>query len=382
MRTEQDVAPTTGSTSHPPARPRRLLATRRAQLALVLVTALLGGAVMAGAMAVGDPREQDPVAKPAPVEASEPRPSEAPETGQLSNGCVLNRRGVPSCGGLVGAAFGSNTDPAGWERRLGRPLGIHRTYYAPDKVPQAIAAAEDDVRDGRMPWISFKLPYSWREMAAGRGDAWATDVAERLARVDGPVWLAFHHEPENDGPMADWTQMQQRLSPLVRRIAPNVAYTIILTGWNQMYGPPWLSLDAVWPRDTVVDLVGFDVYNDYGVVRNGKRDLSVTQLADEYFVHFQEFSERYGVPWGVAETGITDAYGRRNPRWIRDTYRELLEHDGVALTYFNSRLNSTASWRLSGAKEQDFADALAKSPTVQLSGQPTGRPDRGATPAR
>ena len=350
---------------------RHSLATWTGQLVLVLVGALLAGAFMAGAMAMGDLRAQDGVAQRAAVEPTEQPPDESPVPGRLSDGCVLSPRGVPSCGGLVGAAFGSNTDPARWERRLGRRLGVHRTYYAPDKVPQAIAAVEDDLRDGRMPWISFKLPYSWRAMAAGRGDAWVRDIAVRLARVDGPVWLAFHHEPENDGPMADWTRMQQRLSPLVRGIAPNVAYTVILTGWNQMYGPPWLSLDAVWPRDTAVDLVGFDVYNDYGVVRDGKEDLSVTQLADEYFVPFQEFSRRYGVPWAVAETGITDAYAQRNPRWVQETYRQLIKHDGVALTYFNSRLNSTASWRLAGAKEQDFADALANSPTLQLSGQPT-----------
>ncbi len=333
---------------------------------------------MVGAMAVSDPQGRGWVAQPAPVQTTEPPADDPPLTGRLSNGCVLNRRGVPSCGGLVGAAFGSNTDPTAWERRLGRPLGVRRTYYVPEKVPQALEDVKANLRVGRMPWISFKLPHSWREMAAGRGDAWVRDIAERLARVDGPVWLAFHHEPENDGPMADWTQMQQRLSPLVRRIAPNVAYTIILTGWNQMYGPPWLSLDAVWPRDTAVDLVGFDVYNDYGVVRDGKEDMSVTQLANEYFVHFQEFSERYDVPWGVAETGITDAYGRRNPRWVQETYRELLKHDGVALTYFNSKLNSTASWRLAGSKEQDFADALASSPTIHLS----GRPSREATRTR
>lgn len=327
------------------------------------MVALLSGAVTVVAM--GDVTGRTDVAAPSGATTTKAL-DDRPGAGRLSDGCELNSRGVPLCSGLVGAAYGSNTDPTAWERRLGRPLGVRRTYYLPGKVPQAIADVKADLRAGRVPWISFKLPYSWADMAAGRGDAWTHDLASRLAKVDGPVWLAFHHEPENDGPMADWTRMQQRLSPLVRRLAPNVAYTIILTGWNQIYGPPWLSLDAVWPRDTVVDLVGFDVYNDFGVVRNGKKDVSATELAEEYFVHFEAFSKRYGVPWGVAETGITDAYGRRNPRWMQQTYGELVKHGGVALIYFNSRLNSEASWRLVGAKEQDFADALASSPTLQL----------------
>ena len=327
-----------------------------------IVAALLVGAVLVSAM--GDVTGRTDVDAPS-VGTATRTPNDRPAAGRLSDGCELNARGVPRCGTLVGAAYGSNTDPTAWERRLGRSLGVRRTYYSPDKVPQAIGDVKADTRVGRVPWISFKLPYSWADMAEGRGDAWAQDLARRLAEVDGPVWLAFHHEPENDGRMSDWTRMQQRLSPMVRRLAPNVAYTIILTGWNQIYGPPWLSLDSVWPRDTPVDLVGFDVYNDFGVVRNGRTDHSVTKLAGEYFVHFEEFSKRYGVPWAVAETGITDAYGRRNPRWVQQTYRELVAHNGVALIYFNSHLNSDATWRLVGEKEQDFADALVGSPTLQ-----------------
>lgn len=336
--------------------------TRWRGLAAVVLALLVAVVTMSAMGRVpGQTGDADPS-----VGAATATPTIRPLAGRLSNGCELSPRGVPRCGGLLGAAYGSNTDPVAWERRLGRPLGIRRTYYTADKVPQAIGDVKADTRVGRLPWISFKLPYSWADMADGRGDEWARDLARRLARVDGPVWLAFHHEPENDGPMADWTRMQQRLSPLVRREAPNVSYTIILTGWNQIYGPPWLSLDSVWPRDTVVDLVAFDVYNDFGVVRNGKTDVVATELADEYFVHFEEFSQRYDVPWALAETGITDTYSRRNPQWVQQTYRELVEHNGVALIYFNSRLNSDASWRLAGAKEEDFAEALRDSPSLEL----------------
>src|SRR5690349_17301897 len=41
----------------------------------------------------------------------------------LSNGCRYTPRGIPRCGALLGAAYGSNTDPTEWEQRMGRGLG-------------------------------------------------------------------------------------------------------------------------------------------------------------------------------------------------------------------------------------------------------------------
>ena len=167
----------------------------------------------------------------------------------LSNGCNYDSRGIPRCGALLGAAYGSNSSPRRWERSMGRGLGVHRTYYDGDRVDAAVSTAANDLRHNRVPWISFKLPYSWEEMRDGRGDDWTRQLARRMAKLNGPVWLAFHHEPEGDGDLRAWTQMQQRLAPIVRRIAPNVAYSIILTGWNQLYGNRAVRLDKIWPRD-------------------------------------------------------------------------------------------------------------------------------------
>ena len=141
----------------------------------------------------------------------------------------------------------------------------------------AVSTAASDLRHNRVPWISFKLPYSWEEMRDGRGDTWTRQLARRMAKLNGPVWLAFHHEPEGDGDLRAWTAMQARLAPIVRRTAPNVAYSIILTGWNQLYGDRAYSLNKVWPRSTKIDLVGFDVYDKYGVPtekRSGSRTLT------------------------------------------------------------------------------------------------------------
>ena len=46
------------------------------------------------------------------------------------------------------------------------------------------------------------------------------------------------------------------------------------------------------------------------------------------------------------------------------TYQSLSRHDGVALAYFNTTLNSIAPWRLKGAKERAFATTLRNTPTL------------------
>ena len=119
---------------------------------------------------------------------------------------------------------------------MGQQLGVRRTYYGATQVDKAVSVSKADLAMDRLPWISFKLPYSWAEMAAGKGDAWATDLAAKLNKLDGPVWLAFHHEPEGDGDIKQWTAMQAHLAPIVRAAAPNVAYTIVVTGYHQFYG--------------------------------------------------------------------------------------------------------------------------------------------------
>jgi hypothetical protein len=125
---------------------------------------------------------------------------------QLSDGTYLSERGIPQQGStLLGAAYGGNSDPTAWEGDLGRQLGVRRTFWQSTNVDSAVRTAKADVAANRVPWLSFKLPHSWPDMVAGKGDAWAKDIALKLKAVDGPVWVAFHHEPENDGDITQST---------------------------------------------------------------------------------------------------------------------------------------------------------------------------------
>lgn len=282
----------------------------------------------------------------------------------LSNGCTYSARGIPNCGALLGAAYGSNTPPDEWEQSMGHVLGVHRTYWAAGDVTAAVETARLDLLHDRVPWMSFKLPYSWEQMRDGAGDGWARDLAHRVSRLDGPVWLAFHHEPEGDGDIRAWTAMQAHLAPIVREAAPNVAYSVILTGWNQLHGDRKYALDAIWPEGTTIDLVGFDVYETYGVAPGDTRSRDRRDFGGDYFAKFRRFAESRGVAWAIAETGHNDRSAEDDPEWLQRVYRTLTEYGGVALTYFNTTVNSSTSWRLTGAKEQEFAAVLRTTPTL------------------
>jgi len=269
---------------------------------------------------------------------------------------VSSSDGIPASGAYVGAAVGGTANLADLESGTGR-LAIHRLYFEADQVDYAITAVKQDLAAGRLPWISFKLPYSWADMAAGAGDAWATDLAERLAEVGGPVWLAFHHEPEGDGPIQDWTRMQQRLAPIVHAHAPNVAYTVILTAWDSLFGPAEYRLGAVWPGDGDVDILGADVYNEYGA-KAGKASMNPM----DYFGPLSAFARRHGVRWAIAETGYTAAAATADAGWLQRAFSDLRSTGGIAFTYFDSSLNSIADWTLDDSvRRRAFDEVLARS---------------------
>lgn len=284
----------------------------------------------------------------------------------LSNGCTYGPRGVPTCGTYVGAAHGSNSDPSGLESTVGRRLAVHRTYYTGSGVSSAVTMAKNDLAAGRLPWISFKLPYSWSDMVAGRGDAWARDLASRFAALKGPVWVAFHHEPETDGDIQVWRKMQERLVPIIRYGAPNVAFTVILTGWHELYGETQYRLANIWPRGVKIDVAGFDVYQKYGVVKNGVKTTSWTDFANSYYKPLSAWAASNNTRWALGETGITNEGAEVKPGWINQAVDQMTTYGGIAFSYFDSSLNSVAPWTLgTQTKVNSYKDSLVGTPVIQ-----------------
>ena len=299
--------------------------------------------------------------------ASSPAPAvAAQERLALTNGCAATPRGIPKCGAYVGGAYRSNSPVSGWESAMGRKIGIRRTYWSPSQVSSAAEVATNDARHNRLPWLSFKAPYSWEDMAEGRGDSWARHLATQLASVPGPVWVAVHHEPENDGgDMLDWKAMQERLAPIMRAAAPNLGYTVILMGYHQFHGDPEYSLARTWPQ-TKIDVAGFDIYEEFGTVKYGQMRTEWKEFGRRYFRPISAWARAQGVAWGLAETGYNHTASEVRPNWPRRTYRKLKRFGGVAFSYFNTDLNSTTSWPLSTTtKLEAFARINRKAARLQ-----------------
>jgi hypothetical protein len=314
-----------------------------------------------------NPPTPDPENPPTPDPEDPPTDEPDGQSGTLSNGCSYSARGIPACGAYLGQTYGANADPTEFESDMGRRLGVHRTFYRADQVSSAVKMAEKDLAEGRLPWVSFKLPYGWGEMAAGQGDNWARDLAQKMGRLDGPVWLAFHHEPEYDGVISQWTRMQERLGPIVRS-QDNLAFTVIVTGYHQFYGEDQFALSQMWPKGMKVDVAGFDIYNQMGVVKDGKENTKGTNLQEAYFSKIQPWAEKEGLVWGLGETGITHDAIKTDPDWIERTYKQLDAAGGVAFAYFNTTLNSIAPWTLdTPEKLAGWRDAQVGSPLLPKS---------------
>jgi hypothetical protein len=293
-------------------------------------------------------------------------PAQAAPSTAMSNGCTASARGIPSCGAYVGGAYGANTDLASWESWSGKHLGVHRTFWGPGSVSSAVKTATADAAKHRVAWMSFTTPYSWSDMVAGKGDSWAKNLATKLRAVKGPVWVAVRHEPEGKGDIQTWKKMQERLAPIMRATAPNLGYTLILMGYHELFGDAKYRLNKIWPN-TKIDVVGYDVYEKYGVQKDGEpRVTTWKDMKGKYFPAFQSWAKQTGTPWGLAETGVTDLAQSKNPSWMAQTYGYMKNDGGIAFSYFNTNLHSKGSWPLSTASKKSSFTAVNKTaPTLQ-----------------
>lgn len=316
-----------------------------------------------------------PTDSPSPIEPVAPQPTDGgsgpapvddpktPEKPSDAGGCVANAMGIPASGAYLGAAVNGTSDIDEREARLGRSLALHRTYYSGSRIAAAVRAAKSDLAQGRLPWISFKAPYSWSQMADGVGDAWARELADGLKTVPGPVWLAVHHEPENDGDMNEWTAMQARIAPIIHARTDNVAYSLIYSGWNT-FGGGNNTIATKWPGDANVDILAIDAYNDYGATRSRGVGTKVLDLKT-YYVKMAAWAKEHGTAWAIGETGQTRAAAQIDPTWLDRAYLDMVALGGSGLSYYDSSANSVADWTLDDPiKFGRFKGLLPKSERV------------------
>jgi hypothetical protein len=245
-----------------------------------------------------------------------------------------------------GAYFGARVEARGDESQrealrrvedqIGRRFAIDHQYYLwGARIPTAHQVW--DVETGRIPFINWKAGRDWAEIANGAEDDWIRERADAFIEFAEPIYLTFHHEPENDlsrfGTPGEYAAAFRRIVDVFRaRGVTNVAFVWTLMAWSF---DPRSDRDpnAYYPGDGYVDFVGADGYNWYPG-RPGTEWVSF----DEIFTEVNAFSAAHGKPWMAVEYGVQEdpAQPGRKGDWFRAALATARGWPGLkALIYFD-----------------------------------------------
>ena len=179
----------------------------------------------------------------------------------------------------VGAYFGSWVAPRKGEdmqaavlrieSQIGRELAIDHQYYRWDaNLPTQ--QQNWDVASGRIPFVNWNAMRTngsivrWSAIADGSQDSVIGAQADRLKAFGSPMYLAFHHEPEDDpsfGTPSDFAAAFRHIVTVFRAHGVhNVGYVWTLMSWTF---DPRSGRDPMdwYPGDAYVNFVGSDGYN-------------------------------------------------------------------------------------------------------------------------
>jgi hypothetical protein len=178
---------------------------------------------------------------------------------------------VPSAGAYFGAYVGDSTGRTlvETEALLGRRFAIAHDYRRWDHAPLIKPKHEGWAADGRLVFLNWKAKTvdgattPWAEIASGSQDARIDAVAEEAKRFAKPLFIAFHHEPEDEvgsyGGAGDFAAAYRRIVARFEQAgADNVAWV-----WNVMGSSKYYELygAGLYPGDDVVDWIAWDPYN-------------------------------------------------------------------------------------------------------------------------
>ena len=90
-------------------------------------------------------------------------------------------------------------------------------------------------------------------------------------------------------------------------------------------------------------------------------------LPRDYFPQIAEWSREKGIPWGLAETGVSHPSAMDDPQWMARTANSMESFGGIAFTYFNTSLNNPegTDWTLTlDIKQQVYTQLLKAAPHI------------------
>jgi hypothetical protein len=203
------------------------------------------------------------------------------------------------------------------ERQIGRKFAIDHAYYSwGAHIPTS--HQRWDVDTGRIPFVNWRSGYPWSSIANGSHDDWIRSRAEAFKDFGHPIYLTFHHEPENDlsrfgTPEAFARAFRHIVTIFRRRGADNVAFVWTMMSWS--FNPrSGRDPNPYYPGNRYVDFVGADGYNWYP----GRPGTEWTSFR-EIFSDVNRWSVRHDKPWMAVEYGCQEdrSVPGRKARWFR-----------------------------------------------------------------
>jgi chitodextrinase len=233
------------------------------------------------------------------------------------------------------------------ESEIGRKFNVdhyylHFDYGFPRAEHLGSIASGHTLLVNLKPEIS-DVPALWAEIAAGKYDAYLVDKAKGFKSLGVPVFVAFHHEPENDpefgtpgGYVAAWRHI---VSVFDSQGASNVVWVWNLMSWSWN---PSSDRDpaAYYPGDDVIDWLAADGYNWYPC-RAGDPWKSFGEIFSTW--RSWAVTNHPNKPLMIAETGTPEdpSDANRKAQWFTDMARTLQAWPEIkAVVYFNADSDS------------------------------------------
>lgn len=223
---------------------------------------------------------------------------------------------IPPCGAWLGAEVTNGVDGITWteaisnhETMIGRQLDILRNYHTPGSWTNLNSQELAFINAGRKVLVSFKPNSQWSNavgVANGGSaavDAQMTSLAQSVASIQPKkIMLCVWHEPENDVGTAGTTNQYVEMWQNVQSIfAANGATNVIWCWVIENYAPLQYLLPGLWPGNSNVDWIGWDVYQG-----SSNEDYVSAQLsAYNYMLTNSTSAHNYASkPWAWTEWGV------------------------------------------------------------------------------
>ena len=230
---------------------------------------------------------------------------------------------------------------------------------------------------------------SWPEIANARPGSRIhnemVELAQDVKKLDGDVWIAFHHEPEAKdrqkfGESDDFIDAWRKIHTVFEEQGADVEWVWTMTSWSfEVNTSDRRSAGKWYPGDAYVDYLGADPYN-WNQCRGDTRQ-SWTSL-ERVITPFIEFSKQHPTKQLVLpEFGSDEGSSGGKADWLEDAATFLkqpeISEKFAAVIYFHDvdEESSSCTWWLdSSSSTLNAARAIAADPFFDANSRRTAAP--------